>query len=57
MPEARVPAVTIEPSESLITLTHIIYGLHAFSLITGIIGAATVVGAFSPAGPRSSLSS
>jgi uncharacterized membrane protein len=31
---------------SLITLTHIIYGLHAFSLITGIIGAATVVGAF-----------
>ena len=32
--------------QSLITLTHIIYGLHAFSLITGIIGAATVVGAF-----------
>jgi uncharacterized membrane protein len=31
---------------SLTTLTHIIYGLHAFSLITGIIGAATVVGAF-----------
>ena len=31
---------------ALITLTHIIYGLHAFSLITGIIGAATVVGAF-----------
>ena len=32
--------------QSLITVTHIIYGLHAFSLITGIIGAATVVGAF-----------
>jgi uncharacterized membrane protein len=30
----------------LITLTHVIYGLHAASLITGIIGAATVVGAF-----------
>ena len=27
-------------------LTHVIYGLHAFSLITGIVGAATVVGAF-----------
>ena len=32
--------------QSLITVTHIIYGLHAFSLLTGIIGAATVVGAF-----------
>ena len=30
----------------LIILTHVIYGLHAFSLLTGIIGAATVVGAF-----------
>jgi uncharacterized membrane protein len=35
-----------EPHESLITLTHVIYGLHALSLVTGIIGAATVVGAF-----------
>jgi uncharacterized membrane protein len=34
------------PGSSLITLTHVIYGLHAFSLVTGIIGAATVVGAF-----------
>jgi uncharacterized membrane protein len=31
---------------ALITLTHIIYGLHAFSLVTGMLGAATVVGAF-----------
>ena len=30
----------------MIKLTHVIYGLHAFSLITGIVGAATVVGAF-----------
>src|SRR5437870_9507465 len=37
---------TVEPRESLITVTHVIYGLHAFSLLTGIIGAATVVGAF-----------
>ena len=37
---------TAEPRESLITVTHVIYGLHAFSLVTGIITAATVVGAF-----------
>jgi uncharacterized membrane protein len=36
----------VEPRSSLVTLTHVIYGLHAFSLLTGIIGAATVVGAF-----------
>ena len=35
-----------EPPRSLITLTHVIYRLHAFSLLTGILGAATVVGAF-----------
>ena len=39
-------AGTAEPSPSLATLTHVIYGLHAFSLVTGIIGAATIVGAF-----------
>jgi uncharacterized membrane protein len=37
---------TVEPRDSLVTWTHVIYGLHAFSLLTGIIGAATVVGAF-----------
>jgi uncharacterized membrane protein len=31
---------------SLITWTHIIYALHALSLLTGILGAATIVGAF-----------
>jgi uncharacterized membrane protein len=35
-----------EPRASLITLTHVIYALHSFSLLTGIIGVATVVGAF-----------
>ena len=33
-------------SNSLATWTHAIYALHAFSLLTGILGAATVVGAF-----------
>ena len=40
-----IPAVT-EPRESLTRLAHVIYGLHAFSLLTGIIGAATIIGAF-----------
>ena len=33
-------------SNSLVSWTHAIYALHAFSLLTGILGAATVVGAF-----------
>ncbi|HEU4926844.1 MAG TPA: hypothetical protein VFT24_07335 [Vicinamibacterales bacterium] len=32
--------------EQLVTWTQLIYGLHAFSLVTGIVGVATVVGAF-----------
>jgi uncharacterized membrane protein len=46
VPQGTVLTVTAEPRPSLITLTHVIYGLHALSLITGIIGTATVVGAF-----------
>jgi len=37
---------TAEPRHSLVVLTHVIYLLHAFSLVTGIISAATVVFAF-----------
>jgi uncharacterized membrane protein len=33
-------------SDSLVKWTHLIYALHAFSLLTGILGAATVIGAF-----------
>jgi uncharacterized membrane protein len=36
----------MENERSLVNWTHLIYGLHAFSLLTGILGAATVVGAF-----------
>jgi uncharacterized membrane protein len=39
-------SATGELRSSLVTLGHVIYGLHAFSLVTGIVGAATVVGAF-----------
>ena len=37
---------TAMPSSGLIGLTHVIYGLHAFSAITGVMGAAFVVTAF-----------
>jgi uncharacterized membrane protein len=42
----NVPLVTTEPRHSLVTLTHVIYALHGVSLLTGIVTAATVVGAF-----------
>ena len=38
--------VDARPSASLVSWTQVIYALHAFSLLTGILGAATVVGAF-----------
>ena len=37
---------TNAPSGPLYNWTQAIYALHAFSLLTGILGAATVVGAF-----------
>jgi len=37
---------TALPAQDLITLTHIIYALHAFSVLTGISSAAFVVTAF-----------
>lgn len=34
------------PSSSLVTVTNVVYALHAVSLVIGAIGAATVVGSF-----------
>jgi uncharacterized membrane protein len=34
------------PDPSLVTYTHIIYGLHALSVLIGVTGAATIVGSF-----------
>lgn len=34
------------PREGLITLTHVMYGLHAFSAVTGIVSSALIVTAF-----------
>ena len=43
MQQTSSPVAT---ADSNVTWTHVIYALHAFSLLTGILGAATVVGAF-----------
>ena len=41
------PASTADAqAHPLVGYTHLIYALHAFSLLTGILGAATVIGAF-----------
>jgi len=54
---ARISPPAVAPDSSLVSWTQLIYGLHAFSLLTGIIGAATVVGAFLTGCRRSSPSS
>ena len=38
--------VAAEPNGSLVRFTHLIYALHAASIVIGIVGTATVVGAF-----------
>src|SRR5215470_7916584 len=43
---ATEPAATGTPSPSLITIAHVVYGLHTLSLVIGALGAATVIGAF-----------
>ena len=32
------------PSENMVALTHLMYGLHAFAVLTGVLGSATIVG-------------
>ena len=44
--DAPRPPVAAPDLRRLVTLTQVIYALHAFSLLTGILGAATVIGAF-----------
>jgi uncharacterized membrane protein len=46
MAEQEPITINAAPSDGMVKLTHLIYGLHAFSIITGIIGAATIVGMF-----------
>ena len=42
----RLEAMTTAPREGLVRLAHIIYGLHAFSAVMGVISSAAVVTAF-----------
>jgi len=38
--------VEAAPSEGLVTLTHVMYGLHAFSALMGVLGPVFIVTAF-----------
>lgn len=38
--------IDTQPTPSLITITHLVYALHALSLVIGITTAATIIGAF-----------
>ena len=35
-----------QPSPNMVTVTHLIYALHAFAVFTGVIGSATIIGSF-----------
>jgi len=37
---------TRTPTQSLVTTTHVIYGLHALSILIGVTSAVTIIGAF-----------
>jgi uncharacterized membrane protein len=46
-PPSPTPAPPASSSASeLVQWAHVVYGLHAFSLLSGILGTATVIGAF-----------
>lgn len=34
------------PDSSLVTVTHVVYALHAFTLVVGAFGAASIIGTF-----------
>jgi uncharacterized membrane protein len=42
----NVSVTTVEARDSLVRLTHILYGLHALGLAIGAFGAASVLGSF-----------
>lgn len=35
-----------EPPQSALVASHIVYGLHSFAIVIGILGASTVIGGF-----------
>ena len=46
MTEEKQAAAAAAPDPSLVTLTHLIYGLHSLSVLVGLTSAVTIVGAF-----------
>ena len=44
MSDAENPIV--EPPRSALIAAHIVYGLHSFAIVLGIVGSATVIGGF-----------
>jgi uncharacterized membrane protein len=46
MADIDVATQTVVPRESMVRLTHLIYGLHAFSAVMGILTSAFIVTAF-----------
>jgi uncharacterized membrane protein len=46
MTETQAALTNPAPAESMVRLTHVIYGLHAFSVLMGMLGPALIVTAF-----------
>ena len=46
MTEIEITTSQTKPTEGMVKLTHVIYGLHAFSALMGILGPAFIVTAF-----------
>jgi uncharacterized membrane protein len=44
--EIKIESDSPHPADSLVTLTHVIYGLHAFTVLMGILTPAFIVTAF-----------
>lgn len=47
--DEQVPAperVGVATMDGLVLLTHVIYALHAFAVVSGILGSATILGSF-----------
>jgi uncharacterized membrane protein len=44
--DARPPEVVTVPSSGLVTLTHVMYGMHVFSALMGMLGPMFIVTAF-----------
>ncbi|HNQ04844.1 MAG TPA: hypothetical protein PKH69_09545 [Thiobacillaceae bacterium] len=46
MSDDRMPQAQLLPTEGLVRLSHVMYGLHVFSAVTGLVSAAFIVTAF-----------